>query len=118
LEERNQRIEGAMAEAEQIKATSQKLVSDFELKMRDARRESDLQMAQITAEAQQERNRIVSAKKSEVEKMLSEAKQDIRQRTEEVRGKLQNFKDEFARMIASRILKRPISGKQETGKSV
>ena len=37
LEERHQRIEGAMAEAEQIKATSQKMVSDFELKMRDAR---------------------------------------------------------------------------------
>jgi F-type H+-transporting ATPase subunit b len=118
LEERHQRIEGAMAEAEQIKATSQKLVSDFDLKMREARRESDQQMAQITVEAQQERNRIISAKKSEVEKMLSEAKQELRQRTEEVRAKLHSFKDEFARMIASRILKRPVGGKQQPGKSV
>jgi ATP synthase F0 subunit b len=117
LEERHRKIEGAQVEAEQIRETSQKMLSDFDRKMRDARRESDQQIAQITAEAMQERNRIVSSKRSEVDTMLSQAKSEILSKKDEARGKLKNLKDEFARLIASRILKRPVGGKQ-TGKSV
>ncbi len=116
LEERHSRIEGALVEAEQIRESSQKMLSDFDRKMREARHESDQQVAKITAEAMQERNRIVSTKRSEVESMLTQGKDEIRTRKEEVKAKLQGLKNEFARLIASRILKRPV-GKQP-GKSV
>ena len=116
LEERHRRIEGAQIEAEQIRETSQKMLSEFDRKMREARRESDQQMAQRTADAMQERNRIVSGKRTEVEGMLVQAKQEILNKKEEARTKLHNLKDEFARRIASRILKRPVGGKQP-GKS-
>ncbi len=116
LEERHRRIEGAHTEAEQIRETSQKMLSEFDRKMRDARRESDQQMAQQTADAMQERNRIVSGKRTEVQEMLMQSKEEILKKKEEARGRLQNLKDEFARLIASRILKRPVDGKQP-GKS-
>jgi ATP synthase F0 subunit b len=115
LEERHHRIEGALVEAEQIRENSQKVLSDFDRKIRDARRESDQQIGQITAEATQEKNRIVSSKRTEVEAMLTKSKAEIRARKEEVKGKLQSLKEDYARMIASRILKRPV-GKQP-GKS-
>ena len=114
LEERHKRIEGAHLEAEQIRAASQGRLEEFDRKMREARRESDERMAKITAEAMQEKQRIVSGKKSEVEKMLSEARTDIKKRTEEARAKLLALQDKFAILIASRILKRPVSDKTKT----
>jgi F-type H+-transporting ATPase subunit b len=114
LDERHKRIEGAQLEAEQIRVASQGRLEEFDRKMREARRESDERMAKITAEAMQEKQRIVSGKKSEVEKMLSEARTDIQKKTEEARGKLLALRDKFAILIASRILKRPISDKTKT----
>ena len=114
LAERHSRIEGAQLEAEQIRAASQGRLEEFDRKMREARRESDEHMARITAEAMQERQRIVSGKKGEVEKMLIDARADIQKRTEEARGKLLALRDKFAILIASRILKRPVSDKTKT----
>lgn len=114
LEERHSRIEGAQLEAEQIRAASQGRLDEFDRKMRDARRESDEHMAQITAQAMEERTKIISSKKSEVEKMLNEARTDIQKRTEDARAKLLALRDKFAALIASRILKRPVSDKGKT----
>jgi F-type H+-transporting ATPase subunit b len=114
LEERHRRIEGAQLEAEQIRASSQGRLAEFDRKMREARRESDEHMAQITAEAMQERAKIIGGKKSEVDKMLHDSKADIQKRTEEARGKLLALRDKFAILIASRILKRPVSDKTKT----
>ncbi|MCI0447254.1 ATP synthase F0 subunit B [bacterium] len=114
LDERHKRIEGAQLEAEQIRAASQGRLEEFDRKMREARRESDEHMARITAEAMQERQHIISGKKSEVEKMLGEARTDIQKRTEEARAKLLALRDKFAILIASRILKRPVSDKTKT----
>ncbi len=117
LDERHRRIEGAQMEAEQIRAASQGRLAEFDRKMREARRESDEYMAQITEQAMQERGRIVGSKKTEVEKMLAEAKVEIQKKTEEARAKLVSLRDQFAGLIASRILKRPVSGKSTSGKT-
>lgn len=114
LAERHRRIEGAQLEAEQIRAASQGRLEEFDRKMREARRESDEHMAKITAEATKERQRIVSGKRSEVDKMLSEARADIVKRREDAREKLLALRDKFAFLIASRILKRPVSDKTKT----
>jgi F-type H+-transporting ATPase subunit b len=112
LEERSRRIEGAKIEAEQIRRASQERLSDFDRKMRDARRESDQHMAAITNEAVGEKNRIVSEKRSEVESMLKKAKDDLSNQTEQARSKLRDEADDIASRIASQILKRPVGGKK------
>jgi F-type H+-transporting ATPase subunit b len=114
LADRHKRIEGAQQEAEQIRAASQGRLEEFDRKMREARRQSDEHMAKITAEATQERQRIISGKRTEVDQMLSEARADIKKRREDAREKLLALRDSFAFLIASRILKRPVSDKTKT----
>ena len=112
LEERHKRIEGARQEAEEIRAASQNRLSDVDRKMREARRESDAQMAQLKNQALGEKSKIVGAKKSEAEALVSEARRDIRSKAEAARETLLAQSQEFAKQIASQILKRPVSGKR------
>src|SRR5262245_8998588 len=69
LAERHNRIEGAQKEAEEIRKASQDRLAEFDRRMRDARRESDVQMAKIKNEAMSERNKLISQRRSESEKM-------------------------------------------------
>lgn len=112
LDERSRKIEGARIEAEQIRSASQERLSDFDRRLREARRESDQHMAAITNEAVTEKNRIVSSKRSEVEQMLDKAKQELTAQTEDAGKKLQTESEQFAERIASQILKRPVGGKK------
>lgn len=111
LEERSSRIEGARHEAEEIHRVSQDRVSDVDRRMRDARRESDAHMAQLRNQALNEKGQIVGARRSETEKLLSEAKQELKNKTAKAGEELRAQSQDFARQIASRILKRPLQGK-------
>ena len=114
LENRHRKIEGARKEAEEIREASAERLAEFDRKMREARREAGLQMAQVKNAALDEKNQIVSARKGEVEKMLVEARGQISQRTEEAKKTLEKESRSFAYRIASRILGRPIQRKQVT----
>jgi F-type H+-transporting ATPase subunit b len=111
LEERHRKIEGARLEAEEIRRTSEGRIAEFDRKMREARRESDQRMAALRNEAVSKRNQIVSARRTEADKLLADAKQDIRKKSDDAQKQLTSQSEEFARAIASRILKRPVSGK-------
>jgi F-type H+-transporting ATPase subunit b len=115
LEERHSRIDGARKEAEQIKLASQNRMLEFENKMRDARRQADLIMAEMDKKVQEEKSSFVAAKRTEAQKMLTEAKADIKHKAEDAGKELQTQSDRFAKLIASQILKRPLHGK--TGQS-
>ncbi len=112
LEERHHRIEGARQEAEQIKIESQNRMIEFENKMRDARRHADQIMAEMDKKVQEEKDSIVAGKRAEAQKMLAEAKSEIKQKAEEAGKELQSQSDQFARLIASHILKRPLQNKK------
>jgi F-type H+-transporting ATPase subunit b len=111
LEERYHRIGGARREAEEIKKASVEKASEFERKLRDARREADQQIAKVKTAALGEKNQVVAQQRSETEKMLQEARADIRAKTEEARRALESQAQSFATRIASRILKRPVQRK-------
>jgi F-type H+-transporting ATPase subunit b len=114
LEERHRSIEGARREAEEIKLTSQNRITEFENKMRDARRQADQIMAEMDKQVQEEKGSIIASKRAEAQKMLSEAKVDIQQKAAEAGKELQSQSDRFARQIASQILKRPLQQKQSS----
>lgn len=109
LNERDQRIEGARREAEEIRKSSQERIADFDRRMREARREADLRMAEAKNEALNEKSKVVSAQRAEAGKMVAEAQKDLREKTEAARMKLQQQAAEFAHQIASHILNRPLS---------
>lgn len=108
LAERNNRIEGAKHEAENIRHQLQARQDDFDRKLRDARRESDRQIAGVKNKALEDKGSIVSEKRTEAEKMLTEARADIRKKTEEAQLSLRKQSEAFASQIAARILKRPV----------
>jgi len=112
LDERTSRIDGARREAEEIRKSSQERLSDFDRRMRDARREADQQMAQAKNEALSDKNRLISERRSEVEKMITEAQHDLREKTESARRQLQQQADAFAYQIASHILNRQVIAKK------
>jgi F-type H+-transporting ATPase subunit b len=113
IEDRHQKIEGAQKEAEEIREASRARLAEFDRRMRDARREGDLQMAQVKNAAINEKNQIVTAKKGEVEKMVSEGRAQIQQRKEEAKKTLEQESRSFAYRIASRILGRPIQQRKQ-----
>ena len=112
LEERHHRIGGAQKEAEGIRRLSQERIAEFDKRMREMRREADLQMAQARNEALGEKTGILSAKRAEAEKMITEGREEIRRKTEEARKTLEAESRLFAHQIASQILNRPVSQKK------
>jgi F-type H+-transporting ATPase subunit b len=114
LEERDRLITGAQREAEEIRRASQEKTLEFERKLREARREADLQTAHVKAEAIGEKNQLVSSQRETTEKMLREARTEIRAKTEEARQTLESQAKVFARHIASRILRRPVQRRGST----
>ncbi|PWT94065.1 MAG: hypothetical protein C5B54_00620 [Acidobacteria bacterium] len=108
LNERHHRIEGARKEAEEIRKASQDRIAEYDRRMKDARRESGLQIAKVKNEAVEQRTKLIAEKRTESEKMLSDARVDIQKRTAEASKELQQQSSSFAAKIASRILKRPV----------
>ncbi|HSP07540.1 MAG TPA: hypothetical protein VLR94_10205, partial [Acidobacteriota bacterium] len=84
-------------------------------RMRDARRESDTYMAQLRNQALSEKGQIIGARRSETEKLLSEAKLDLQNKTAKAAEELRSQSRDFARQIASRILRRPVQGNKSAG---
>ena len=113
IEERHRRIGGAQKEAEEIRQASRDRLAEFDRKMREARREADLQMAQVKNAALQEKNSILGGKKTEVEEMLAEARANLNQKKEEAKKTLEAESQSFAYRIASQILGRPIQPRKQ-----
>lgn len=112
LEERHRRIGGARKEAEEIRRISRERIAEFDKRMREIRREADLQMAQARNEALGEKTGILSVKRAEAEKMIAEGREEIRRKTEEARKTLEAESKSFAYQIASQILNRPVGQKK------
>ena len=108
LSERDSKITGAKKEAEEIRKASQEKAAAFEQRLRDARREADLELAKVKAEALGEKNNVVTSQRKNAEQMISEARTDIRQKTEDALKVLEGQAGKIAEQIASHILKRPV----------
>ena len=114
LEERDRRIAGARREAEEIRKASQEKALEFDRKLREARRESDLQTAQVKAAALGEKGSLVASQRQDTEKMLKEARAEIRTKAEEALRVLDSQTQGFAERIASQILKRSVQRRGST----
>jgi F-type H+-transporting ATPase subunit b len=117
LDERDRQIEGARKEAEEIRLASQNRMTEFDNKMREARRQADLIMAEMDKQVQEERGFLISEKRSEAQKMLEQSRAEIQQKTADAGRELQSQSDQFARLIADHILKRPLQKGSDTKKS-
>ncbi|MGH9856778.1 MAG: ATP synthase F0 subunit B [Acidobacteriota bacterium] len=116
LEERERRITGARLEAEEIRRASQEKGTEFDRRLREARREADQQVAQVKNAALSEKNQLVTRQRSETEQMLAQGKAEIRTKVDDARRKLEAQTQQLAAQIATRILNRPL--RREDSKQV
>jgi F-type H+-transporting ATPase subunit b len=108
LKERSRLIEGARKEAEEIRVASQNRMTEFENKMRDARRQADQIMADMDKKVQEERGTIIASQRADAKKMVAESRAEIKSKADEAGRELQSQSDHFAQLIASHLLKRPL----------
>jgi F-type H+-transporting ATPase subunit b len=111
LAERDRRITGAKKEAEEIRKLSQEKALAFDQRLRDARREADLEVAKVKTAALGEKGTLIAFRRQSSETMISEARADIRKKTDEALKILEGQTQSIGEQIASHILKRPIQGK-------
>jgi len=114
LEKRQQRIEGAHKEAEEIRRAAQERVAEFDRRLKEARRQADQQIGQIKQAALSEKNTVLSRKRTEIEAMLATSRAEIRTKAEEAGKTLEQQSRLLAYQIASRVLGRPLQRKESS----
>ena len=114
LSERDRKITGAKNEAEEIRKISQQKAQAFDQRLRDARREADLEVAKVKNAALDEKNSVVASQRKTAEQMINEARADIRKKTEDASKVLEAQTRSIAEHIASHILKRPVQQRGTT----
>ena len=109
LDERKARIEGARTRAKQIQRDADRVLSDYEERIREARIEADTSRKEQIEGARQEHSFLTAAARSEAEAQIEGARQilasDLVGARESMRGEAQ----ELARSAAEQILGRSLS---------
>jgi len=108
LEERERRTKGRMGEAQEIFATVDARMLEYQRRLRDARGTGYLLLDEERSAASRSREQLVSAVKEEVMRWQEKEKENLKAAEADVRASL--VKDAGARAgeIGSRILGRPV----------
>lgn len=109
LEERERRTKGRFGEAEQILASVDEKMLEYQRRLRDARGSGYLLLEDERSAASRKREQLVSAVKAEVVQWHEEEKENLKKAEADVRARL--MKDAGARAveISSRILGRQVT---------
>jgi F-type H+-transporting ATPase subunit b len=109
LEQRERRTKGRFGEAEQILASVDERMLEYQRRLRDARGSGYLLLEEERSAASRNRDQLVSAVKAEVVQLHEEEKENLKKAEADVRARL--MKDAKARAveISSRILGREVT---------
>jgi F-type H+-transporting ATPase subunit b len=109
LEERERRTKGRMGEAQDILASIDERMLEYQRRLRDARGRGYLLLDEERSGASRNREQLVSAVKEEVMRWQEQERENLKEASANVRASL--VKDARARAaeIGSRILGRPVS---------
>ena len=108
LEERERRTKGRLGEAEQLLASVEEKMREYQRRLREARGSGYALLEEERSAASRKREELVSSIKAEVMRWQQDEKERLRKSEAEVKAKL--MKDAAARAseIGARILGRPI----------
>ena len=108
LEERERRTKGRLGEAEQLLASVDEKMREYQRRLREARGSGYALLEEERSAASRKREELVSSIKAEVMRWQEDEKERLRKSEAEVKAKL--MKDAAARAseIGARILGRPI----------
>jgi F-type H+-transporting ATPase subunit b len=108
-ERRKAGIEGARAEADQMTATADAKLADYEKQMGAARNRANEEGRKVRAEAASHEKDVTEKARAEAQKAIDEAAAKMRQETEAARLQLLPQANTLARQIASKLLGREVA---------
>lgn len=108
-ERRRAGIDGARAEAEQMTATADAKLADYEKQLAVARNRANEEGRKVRAEATAHEREATEKARAEAQKAIDEASAKMRAETEAARAQLLPQADVIARQIASKLLGREVA---------
>lgn len=108
-ERRRAGIDGARAEAEQMTATADAKLADYEKQLAVARSRANDEGRKVRAEASAHEREVTEKARTEAQKSIDEAAAKMRTETEAARAQLLPQADALARQIASKLLGREVA---------
>src|SRR5437016_492631 len=111
LEAREKRTKGRLTEAEEIIESVNEKLSDYERQLRQARGEAYAFAESQRSAAMQERQQKLNQLRQEMAESTAKEKEIIQRQAEEARGTLETESHRLAREIGTRVLSRPLTGK-------
>ncbi|HTL35416.1 MAG TPA: ATP synthase F0 subunit B [Kofleriaceae bacterium] len=108
-ERRKAGIDGARAEAEQMTASADAKLADYEKQLAAARNRANEEGRKVRAEAAAHEKDVTEKARAEAQKAIDEATAKMRQETEAARLQLLPQANTLARQIASKLLGREVA---------
>jgi len=108
-ERRKAGIEGARAEADQMTASADAKLADYEKQLAGARNRANEEGRKVRAEASAHEKDVTEKARAEAQKAIDEATAKMRQETEAARLQLLPQANTLARQIASKLLGREVA---------
>jgi F-type H+-transporting ATPase subunit b len=108
-ERRKQGIDGARAEAEQMTASADAKLADYEKQLAAARNRANEEGRKVRAEASAHEKDVTDKARAETQKAIDEATAKMKQETEAARLQLLPQANTLARQMASKLLGREVA---------
>ncbi|NOT53486.1 MAG: ATP synthase F0 subunit B [Deltaproteobacteria bacterium] len=109
MEQREHRSEGAMRQAQQVKAEVGEMEEQYKSRLTATRSGAIQQVETVAREAEGQAQAITDAARTEADKILEELRATLRQEIENARKELQSRAPEFARNISEKLLGRALT---------
>ena len=109
LEDRQQKIQGDIEQAEQSRAEAEQAKADFEAKLTEARKEAAETIAQAKADAQRVADELCAANDAELTQLRTKAMADIESAKSAAVAEIHAEAGALATAVASKILGREIT---------
>lgn len=108
LDERRSRVEGNEEEADRLIAESERIFSEYETTLKEARLEANREKERLRSEGIERETEIIKTAKEESKKMTDKLKEEIAKESETALSKMKSEADVLSKVIAEKILEREI----------
>lgn len=109
MQQREHRSEGALRQAQQIRAEVGGMEGQYKSRLAAARTGTMHQVDTVYRDAEEQAQAIADAARTEADKILADMQATLQQETADARTELQSRAPEFARNISEKLLGRPLT---------
>ena len=109
MEQREHRSEGALRQAQHIRAEVGGMEAQYKSRLADARTGAMHQVDTMYRDAEEQAQAVANAARTEADKILADMRATLQQEIAEARKELQSRAPEFARNISEKLLGRPLT---------